>query len=159
MRGEAHAAIGELEAARRELYEAAKLWRRSGDGMHEQAALLELERVRKNIEAESHSESTGRLVVFHAAPLVESVDDRHEHHTSSGDSKIKSLQPILFSKRLGLRAWRKLRTVLGSLRREIKVSLELATVENLAQVLQQSDQPMLHFLPSREYTNGLSMES
>jgi hypothetical protein len=42
--------VGELEAARAELSEAAKLWRRSGDGMHEQAALLELERVRRKID-------------------------------------------------------------------------------------------------------------
>ena len=49
--------------------------------------------------------------------------------------------------------------VAGGLRREIKISLELATVENLVQALQQADQPILHFLPTRDYTEGVTMES
>ena len=70
LRGEAHAAMHAYDQARDELAEAARLWRRAGDGMHEQATLQELERVRKRIEAEHVG--AGRLIVFHAAPLVES---------------------------------------------------------------------------------------
>jgi hypothetical protein len=181
LRGEAHAALGQLEKARSELSEAARMWRRASDGMHEQAALIELERVRKDMEAQ-HVDA-GRLVVFHAAPLVESVAtppsapapplrrqgsgggggaaavDGDAAAVESETTTSNSLHPTAFSKRLGLRAWRGLRTCLSSLRREIKVSLELATVENLLQALQQSNQPILHFLPTREYTEGVTMES
>ena len=166
LRGEAHAAMGELDRARTQLTEAARLWRRAGDGMHEQAVLLELERVRKSIEA--HHDGAGRLVVFHAAPLVESVPQTHPDlaggsasmgGAGSEGAAAKKLQPIAFSKRLGLRAWRALRASLASLHKEINVSLELATVEGLVQALQQSDSPMLHFLPTREYTDGISMET
>ena len=157
LRGEAHAAMHAYDQARDELAEAARLWRRAGDGMHEQATLQELERVRKRIEAEHVG--AGRLIVFHAAPLVES-DQAPAASISANDPEPPGvLQPIAFSKRLGLRAWRKMRTSIAALKREIKISLELATLENLSQALQQSDQPMLHFLPARDYTSGISMES
>ena len=39
LRGEAHAALGELDRARHELSESAKLWHKAGDGMHEQVCL------------------------------------------------------------------------------------------------------------------------
>ena len=97
LRGEAHAAEGEWDKARREFADAAKLWRRSGDGMHEQAALLELERVRKNIEAQ-HVDA-GRLIVFHAAPLVESVPQPHQNVEAGTDETARNvLQPIAFSR-------------------------------------------------------------
>ena len=72
MRGEAHAALGELETARAELTQAASLWWRANDGLHEQATLVELERVRRRLDAQ-HVD-TGRLSIFHAAPLVEHVE-------------------------------------------------------------------------------------
>jgi hypothetical protein len=57
MRGEAHAALGELETARAELTQAASLWWRANDGLHEKVTLVELERVRR------------RLVAQHVDPL------------------------------------------------------------------------------------------
>ena len=132
----------------------------------------------------------GRIVVFHAAPLVEHVPSspylQHSpvapgaepdaaavgaprtpggaQHAAEADgaaapASLPKLTPIAFSKRLGLRAWRKLRSSLGSLRREIKISLETATEANLVGALQQSGQPILHFLPTRDYEHGISMES
>jgi hypothetical protein len=175
MRGEAHAALGELEKARAELTQAASLWWRANDGLHEQATLVELERVRRRLDAQ-HVDA-GRLIVFHAAPLVEhvevaptdaarcadgaeAVEDAAEGgNRGQGATSTTKLHPIAFSKRLGLRAWRQLRSSLTELKREIKVSLETATVENLVGALQQSGRPILHFLPTRDYEHGVTMES
>jgi hypothetical protein len=175
MRGEAHAALGELETARAELTQAASLWWRANDGLHEQATRFELERVRRRLDAQ-HVDA-GRLIVFHAAPLVEHVEvappdtarradgaEAAEEGAESGNrvqgaTSTTKLHPIAFSKRLGLRAWRQLRGSLASLKREIKVSLVTATVENLVGALQQSGRPILHFLPTRDYEHGVTMES
>ncbi len=49
LRAKAHVASGQLETALGELTDAAALWQSSGDGIQEQAALEELEAVRKKI--------------------------------------------------------------------------------------------------------------
>ena len=95
------------------------------------------------------------------ARAVEPVSQPSAHPHAKGSDRDAStkLRPIAFSKRLGLRAWRKLRASLADLHREVQVSFESSTVETLFGALQQSDQPMLHFLPTRDYDRGVTMES
>ena len=119
--------------ARDELQKAVEVWQQAGEGMHVQASLAALEGVRKRLEAQLVD--AGRLVVFHAAPLAE--------YEAREGTKSSELKRINFSKRLGIRAWHRLRSSLADLSLELKVQLEVATVENLQHALQQADQPML----------------
>ncbi|KAL1515200.1 hypothetical protein AB1Y20_004261 [Prymnesium parvum] len=146
--GEAHAALGHLDKAESSLQQAVELWGKAGEGIRAQASRAALEVVRKRVEAQLVD--AGRLVVFHAAPLAE--------YEAGEGTKSAQLTRIKFSKRLGIRAWERLRAALSDLHLDLKVQIEVATVENMQHALQQADQPILHFLPARDYQHGVSLE-
>ena len=155
--------------------------------------------MRKRIEAQ-HVDA-GRLVVFHAAPLVEHVADmRHrevapsaasvpesprgadDDDQAAADRLLEAPRASCVAQAASCARHAKARAQ-GALARDGdrwrpracanadpdpdpdpdsdpgQVSLETATVENLVQALQQPDGPMLHFLPTRDYDSGMSMES
>ncbi len=150
LRGKCFADLADFKRASAALERAATLWRARGDGVRTQESLAALEDVRKR--QLSAQVAAPRLVVMHAAPLVQRVEVR----ASTGATA--RLQPVAFSKRIGLRAWRSLLSTLRPLCVAVKVQFAVATRGSLEAALQEEDRPMLHFLPTGSYQAGLTLE-
>ena len=151
LRGKCFVDMENYEAASSAFERAAELYYQQGDGVHSQECFEALDKVRQQLR--STRVAVGRLIVIHAAPLVQRLERQ------SIDNKVDpDLQPVAFSKRLGLRAWRSLYASLKALKLAIEVQFEVGTFESFSSVLQQEHHPMLHFLPTCSTMSGITLE-